>query len=109
MTALRYPSLLGVLLTLVHLPADAQGKPLHRVFSNVQFIEQAGDLIGLELELMFEGKKISGELRNYEGACGNPTLVTGTLDDERPKLHGVNEYYGVVRLTGTLGTTKARE
>jgi hypothetical protein len=102
MIALRNSFLRVVLLTLLLPPVDAQRKPLHRLYSNVQFIEEAGDLTGLELELKFEGKKISGELRNYEGACGNPTQVAGTLDDELLNLHGVNESYGAVKLTGTI-------
>ena len=105
---LRYRYILIVAFALVHWQSHAQRAPLHRLYSSVQFIEEAGDLIGLELDLNSVGRSVSGELRNYQGACGIPTQVTGILDGKRLTLHGVNEFYGDVNLDGTLSGKTAK-
>jgi len=43
-------------------------------FSDVQFIEQEGDCVGLEVKLWRERESLSGQLRDYEGPCEAETL-----------------------------------
>ena len=103
----RFAGLL-ILLTLLHSVASSQTTFLHRVYSNVRFIEDAGDLLGFELELNFDGSKVSGEFRNYEGACGIPTEVSGTIERGRLTLKGVNKQYGKIKISGTLDDQYSR-
>lgn len=103
-----YRSILIVALAVVHWQAHAQRAPLRRIYSSVQLIEEAGDLVGLELELNLEGRKVFGELRHYQGACGIPIRVTGTLNGEHLTLYGESEYYGDVNLNGTLTDKTAK-
>lgn len=97
-----------ILLTLLHSLASSQSTFRHRVYSNVRFIEDAGDLLGFELELNFDGSKVSGEFRNYEGACGIPTEVSGTIETGRLTLKGVNKRYGKIKISGTLDDQYSR-
>jgi hypothetical protein len=108
MIQFRHFAQLPILLTLLPSMASSQTTFLHRVYSNVRFIEDAGDLLGFELELNFDGSKVSGEFRNYEGACGIPTEVSGTLERGRITLKGVNKRYGKIKISGTLDDQYSR-
>ena len=73
-----------------------------RIYSNVEYNEEGGDLLGYELEFHVDRMRISGVLRIYEGGCGNAAAVDGTLDRNKITLNGVSEIYGKLNLTGTL-------
>ena len=91
-----------ILLALSHSVASSQTRFLHRVYSNVECIQDAGHLLGFELELNFDGSKVSDEFPDYEGACGIPTEVSGTLEKGLLMLKGVNKHYGKIKIAGTL-------
>jgi hypothetical protein len=73
----------------------------------VRFIPEAGDLVGFELELDLDGPKASGEFRDYEGGCGIPARVSGTLERGRLTLRGVNKYNVKIEIAGTISGQNA--
>lgn len=99
---------LVALLILSNCRAGSQNNIPRRLYSNVKFIPEAGDLIGFELEVKFEGTIVSGEFRDYEGACGIPTAVSGAREGTKLSLRGHNEQFGEVEIAGVLGENTAR-
>ena len=80
-------------------------RPDRRIYSDVRYIEEAGDLLGseLELELDFTQSRAQGVLRFYEGGCGTPVPVSGTVTRNRIRLFGASDTYGQVEIVGTIG------
>src|ERR1035437_411430 len=72
-----------------------------RIYSNVEYNEEGGDLLGYELEIQLDGSRVTGILRIYEGGCGTPAPVVGTLSRGKISLRGDDKFYGKVELTGT--------
>ncbi|HMB82693.1 MAG TPA: hypothetical protein VKI40_01460 [Terriglobales bacterium] len=67
-----------------------------RIYSNVEFNEEGGDLLGYELEIQLDGSRVTGILRIYEGGCGTPAPVVGTLSRGKISLRGDDKFYGKV-------------
>ena len=88
------------------LGAIAAQQPDHRIYSDVRYIEEAGDLLGSELELDFRGEQVQGFLRFYEGGCGINVAVGGTLLRDQIRLSGQSDEYGKIEITGHLETGK---
>lgn len=76
-------------------------QPDHRIYSDVRYIEEAGDLVGSELELDFRGEQVQGFLRFYEGGCGTNVTVGGTLLHDHIRLSGQSEY-GKIEIAGHI-------
>jgi len=70
----------------------------------VQYNEEGGDLLGYELEFQVDGSRVTGVLRIYEGGCGSPALLTGTLIKNRISLHGESQGYGKVDISGRIAS-----
>jgi hypothetical protein len=73
-----------------------------RIYSNVEYNEEGGDLLGYELQIQLDGSRVSGFLRIYEGGCGNSAPVAGTLSAGKISLHGEDKFYGKVEISGTM-------
>jgi hypothetical protein len=73
-----------------------------RIYSNVEYIEEGGDLLGYELDLRPDGSRITGVLRIYEGGCGSPVPVAGTLSEGKIDLLGDDKFYGKVEMSGRM-------
>jgi hypothetical protein len=73
-----------------------------RIYSNVEYIEEAGDLLGYELEFHLDGSRVTGVLRIYEGGCGSPVPVGGTLSGGKISLRGEDKFYGKVEMSGRM-------
>jgi hypothetical protein len=73
-----------------------------RIYSNVEYNEEGGDLLGYELELHLDGSRATGVLRIYEGGCGSPAPVAGTLTGGKISLRGEDKFYGKVEISGRM-------
>ena len=76
----------------------------HRIYSNVYYNEEGGDLLGTELELTVHGHDVNGSLRIYQGGCAVPSAVRGTLVHGKLQLTGESTPYvgGKFEVTGTI-------
>jgi hypothetical protein len=76
----------------------------HRIYSNVYYNEEGGDLLGTELELTVHGQDVSGSLRIYQGGCAAPSAVRGTLVHGKLHLTGESVPYagGKFEVAGTI-------
>jgi len=68
----------------------------------VEYNEEGGDLLGYELEIQLDGSRVTGILRIYEGGCGSPAPVAGTLSGGKISLRGEDKFYGKVEMSGTM-------
>lgn len=76
------------------------------IYSNVEYIkEEAGDLVGYEIEFNVNGSQVTGVMRIYEGGCGEPVPLTGKLTARRLSLHGKSRTYGDVRISGIVSSS----
>ncbi len=73
-----------------------------RIYSNVEYNEEGGDLLGYEIEVHLDGSRVNGVLRIYEGGCGSPSTVSGTLVGNKLSLRGKDKAYGTVDIRGTV-------
>ena len=73
-----------------------------RIYSNVEYNEEGGDLLGYELELHLDGPRATGVFRIYEGGCGSPAPVVGTLTRGELNLRGEDKFYGKVEINGRM-------
>lgn len=73
------------------------------IYSNVEYNEEGGDLLGYEIEFQLSGSQVSGVMRLYEGGCGEPISLTGKLTAGRLNLHGQSRTYGRVDISGIVG------
>jgi hypothetical protein len=73
-----------------------------RIYSNVEYNEEGGDLLGYELELHRDGSRVTGVLRIYEGGCGSPVPVAGALSEGKIDLRGEDKFYGKVEMSGWM-------
>lgn len=86
---------------------EAGGKS--RIYSNVEYIaEGAGDLLGYELEVKVDESRVTGVLRIYEGGCGSPAPISGTLAGNKISLSGKSEVYGMVNISGSMSNESIR-
>jgi len=88
------------------LGAMAAQQPDHRIYSDVRYIEDAGDLVGSELELDVRSEQVQGFLRSYQGGCGTNVIVSGTLLHDQIRLSGQSDEYGKIEITGHIETGK---
>ena len=83
---------------------------VHRIYSDVYYNEEGGDLLGTELELTTHGREVTGVLRIYQGGCATPSAVRGTLlhgklhlvGDHAPSGGGKFEVDGIIQGEGLL-------
>jgi hypothetical protein len=78
------------------------GESKSRIYSNVEYNREGGDLLGYELELLLDGSRVTGVLRIYEGGRGNPSPVAGTVAGSKISLSGNSEVYGRVEISGSM-------
>jgi hypothetical protein len=79
-----------------------------RIYSNVEYNEEGGDLLGYELELNLHGSRVTGVLRIYEGGCGSPAPVAGTLSGGKISLRGEDKFYGKVEISGRVSNDRVK-
>jgi hypothetical protein len=72
------------------------------IYSNVEYNEEGGDLLGVELLVTVNGTHVKGQLKIYEGGCAAPTEVSGLLAGTRMDLSGKSDMYGKIELVGTI-------
>ena len=89
-------------ISLAHSLSYGAARTKSRIYSNVEYNEEGGDLLGYELEFHLNGSQVTGVLRIYEGGCGSPTPVAGTLAVSKLSLSGKNDFYGKVDISGSL-------
>lgn len=60
----------------VHTPVRVQKEPrITGTYTNMSYIEEAGDVIGYEIKIVFTGSKFQGALQIAEGVPGELMLV----------------------------------
>jgi hypothetical protein len=74
----------------------------HQIWSNVEYNEEGGDLLGIELDVTITGSRIDGTLKVYQGACAGPIRVTGSLSGNDVHLSGRSDVYGRTEITGRV-------
>jgi hypothetical protein len=98
----RLLPVLPLLLVLAVINVSAKENPGPHIYSNVQYQEGAGDLVGTELELKIEGTAATGVLRIYDGRCAEPVQVTGSVSGTTLHVSGEGVGYGKMEITGKL-------
>ena len=68
-------TLLVTILFLRNAMGLAYGEQFLGTFSDVKFIEQEGDCVGVEVTLWATNDGAGGQLRDYEGSCETPSLI----------------------------------
>lgn len=96
----RVVPLLALLAALI-LAGDARAQQAH-IYSNVEYNEEGGDLLGVEVQISTDGGHVKGELKIYEGGCAVPTAVSGSSSAGRIEISGKNGMYGRIELIGTV-------
>ena len=91
-------------ISFAHSDSYAETKPAPRIFSNVEYIEEAGDLVGYELEFPKNSPRTTGVLRIYEGGCGERVPLSGMDTAGKLYLHGESQVYGKVEIRGKVGS-----
>jgi hypothetical protein len=79
-----------------------------RIYSNVEYNEEGGDLLGYEIEFNVNGSQVTGVMRIYEGRCGEPVPLTGKLTAGKLSLSGQSRTYGDVRISGIIGSSSLK-
>jgi hypothetical protein len=74
----------------------------NRIYSNVEYNEEGGDLLGVELTISVNGSHVSGQLKIYQGGCADPTPVVGSLMGNKLNVSGAGNGLGKVELAGNL-------
>jgi hypothetical protein len=74
----------------------------HRIYSNVEYNEEGGDLLGTEVELTITESRVDGRLKIYEGGCSDPIPIVGSLSGEKLHVSGKSEAYGRIEIIGTV-------
>ena len=77
-----------------------------RIYSNVEYNKEGGDLLGFELLVTTDGTEIKGQLKIYEGGCAAPVDVSGSLAGTTMDLSGKSDVYGTIELVGTIRDAK---
>ncbi len=73
------------------------------IYSNVEYIkEEAGDLVGYEIEFNVSGSQVTGVMRIYEGGCGEPVPLRGKLTAGKLSLRGQSRTYGSIDISGAV-------
>lgn len=99
---LRRAKIAVLVCVLAHSLCFAAAGTKSRIYSNVEYNDGGGDLLGYELELHLDRSRLTGLLRIYEGGCGSSTPVTGTLSGGKISLHGEDRFYGKVEMSGRM-------
>jgi hypothetical protein len=73
-----------------------------RIYSNLEYNEEGGDLLGVELQITSDAGQVKGQLKIYEGGCAAPMAVSGWLTGSRIQLSGKSDGYGKIELVGTI-------
>ncbi|MGB7600814.1 MAG: hypothetical protein WBM24_10955 [Candidatus Sulfotelmatobacter sp.] len=74
----------------------------HRIYSNAQYNQEGGDLLGTEVEFTISENRVDGRLKIYEGGCADPIPIAGSLAGEKLHVSGQSEAYGRIEITGTV-------
>ncbi len=83
--------------------ASAEAQPgEHRVYSNVEYNEEGGDLVGTELDLTIGDGRVDGTLRIYQGGCADPIRFAGSASQGKLQVSGQSNTFGKVDIVGTL-------
>lgn len=72
------------------------------IYSDVEYIADAGDTVGRELELHVRGTKVCGTLRDHQGGPPPDVGLSGTVNDGRVVLRGKLASIDVT-VTGVMG------
>jgi len=88
-----------ILLTVAITAPEAQ-KSGTQIYSNVEYNQEGGDLLGFELKLTTDSSQAKGELKIYEGGCAAPIPLSGSVSGTKLVLAGASEGYGKVDLFG---------
>jgi hypothetical protein len=81
--------------------ASAQSSQ-HRVYSNVQYNEEGGDLLGTELDFTTHAGEIDGVLKMYQGGCADPIHFSGSSSHERLHISARSDAYGKIDISGIV-------
>jgi hypothetical protein len=93
--------LIAVFALLAYAGANEQ-RSEQRVYSDVQYNGEGGDLLGTELELTIHDGRVDGTLKTYEGGCADPVQVTGTLAGSELHVCGQSNAYGRTEIAGAI-------
>jgi|SRR5271157_5588656 len=83
---------------------QTSAKAIVHIYSNVEYNEEGGDLLGYEIEFRLSGSQVTGLMRIYEGGCGQPVPLTGKLTAGKLSLRGQSRTYGGVDIDGIVGS-----
>ena len=77
-----------------------------RIYSNVEYNEEGGDLLGVEFRVITNGSHVTGQLKIYEGGCASPVEMSGSLTGGKLDVTGKNDTYGKIELAGDIRNEK---
>ena len=103
---LRNAAMTAILLcTIAAVQGSSQtpAKAKTHIYSDVEYNEEGGDLLGYEIEFRLSGSQVTGTMRIYEGGCGEPVPLTGKLTAGKLRLRGQSRTYGGVDIGGIVG------
>jgi hypothetical protein len=75
------------------------------IYSNVEYNEEGGDLLGTELDFTANEGRVDGHVKIYQGGCGDPVSITGSLSNDKLQVSGRSDAYGRIEITGTVRRT----
>lgn len=81
--------------------AKAQSRQ-HALYSNVEYNEEGGDLLGTELDLTINNGRVDGTLKIYQGGCADPVRFSGSSSAGKLHVSGQSDAFGRVEITGTF-------
>lgn len=74
----------------------------HHVYSNVQYNEQGGDLLGTDLDFTRNAGEVDGVLKIYQGGCADPIHFSGSSLHKRLHISARSDAYGKIDISGTF-------
>ena len=81
--------------------ADAQSIQ-NKIYSDVAYNEEGGDLLGTELQFETGAGHVNGTLKIYQGGCTDPIQFNGSLIGNKFHVSGQSESHGRIEITGTV-------
>jgi|ERR1700688_3501655 len=101
-----FPALCAVASVLLAVGGIQAQQDESHIYSNVEYNEEGGDLLGVELSVTVSGSHVKGQLKIYEGGCAAPMEVSGSQVGTRIDLSGKSDVYGRIELLGTIRDDK---
>src|ERR1700688_4574910 len=102
-----FPALCAVASVLLAVGGIQAQQDESHIYSNVEYNEEGGDLLGVELSVTVSGSHVKGQLKIYEGGCAAPMEVSGSQVGTRIDLPVRAMYMAGSNCWARFGTTRS--